>query len=1706
MQNRSIKRQITFAFVNSLFQIVMMVTSLSIGAMAQTTNTDGSTPLSLTPGSPAGSYALSGFENINLFNGNLNFHLPLLGVTGRGDARMQMTLPIDQRWRVDSMYSEYGGYFIYSPNYNWWSGLKPGYGPGVLHGRTAYPHVPSCEQYSGGTILTRLTFTGPDGTEYEFRDQATGGRPMDVAPCVQWGASRGQIFVTADGNAATFTSDTIIYDNAWAQGEAYSLFYPTGYLTLKDGMRYRIENGLVKWMRDRNGNKLTFTYDTYGEPYGPANRVTSIKDSLNRQITITYDVQDIQPYGLCDKIEFRGFSGFAGGNRTIRVSRKNLANALSPGFGLQTYYQLFPELNGSCSSCTHNPVVTSAVWLPNGQSYTFFYNSYSELARVKLPSGGSYEYDYAAGLSNGPISGVFRGGTEVYRRVIEKRGYKDDNVLATTSRFSRPESLSGELIQTTGFVDADGRDSIGNLLSRSRHYFYGFAAAESAIGYYPWKTGKQHKIESIDVDGATVLRRTTQVWQLRASVSWWSSWCPGCPADNQPDNDSRVIESRSELTDVSPALVSQQTYGYDDTVPYNNRNNVKEYDFGNGAPGALFRETRTTFITASGYTDTSVHLRGLPTQVSVYDGGGVERARSTFEYDNYTQDGNHAALINRSGISSFDSAFNTSYLTRGNVTASTNYLLTNGAVTGSVSNYLQYDIAGNVVKTIDGRGYATTLDFSDRFGSPDGNARLNSEPLELSSVGQASYAFASSATNALGQTVYTQRDYYLSKPVDGEDANGIVSSSYYNDALDRPTQAKQAVGTSAESHTSSSYDDAGRATTSSGDLNSTGDGVLTSKSLYDGLGRTTETRQYEGGTNYIATQTEYDALGQPFKTSNPFRPWQGENALWTTTMFDALGRVKTVTTPDGAVTNTTYSGNTFTSTDQAAKVKRSLTDAIGRLTRVDEPDTNGNLGAVTSPNQATSYTYDVLNSLITVSQGSQTRTFVYDSLNRLTSSANPESGTTNYQYDNNGNLTQKTDSRVPAVTTTYVYDALNRATTRTYSDGTPAVTYVYDSGAVLNSKGRITSVSSSVSGTNYNAYDPLGRITAGNQVTDGLTYSTSYTYNRAGNQISATYPSGRVIASEYDAAGRIAGVRDQQSGIYYAGALGTDVSNRVQYAAHGAVSVMKLGNGLWEHTNFNNRFQPTQIGLGSSSADSTTMGLTYDYGSTNNNGNILSLTYTCVGLSYTQTFGSDHLNRLITSVESGTSWSQTNKYDRYGNRWIDLGGGNQSLYFNTTNNRITTAGYAYDPAGNLTNDGLHSYGFDAENRIKTVDSVSDIYRYDADGNRVRKSFAQGENVRMVYSGGQLIAEYDLSTNALKKEYVYGARGLVATVEPATGTRYVTTDHLGSPRVITSATGSVISRHDYMPFGEELGAGMGGRTTGLGFSIADGIRQKFTSKERDAETGLDNFLARYHSSTQGRFTSVDPEGAGGRGSDPRSWNGYAYAGGNPVVSTDPDGREYLLCDPDGKNCVKLPDEAFYKGRRESEGQGYKFTGDRNFFENGQVKGANGEVLYTYVQISIDDPVKQFIFEVRKAVNPIPMATVQFFGLSAIIGTGGGIVAYAAPAALPFIAPAVEKLSITGPTTAITLLSKTNNPTLRNVINNLYRAAARIGSGSTADAIRYERATGRLLSPAGHSIKGRETIASLEKLIRSGKLNPAETNIAKFLINDLKDALK
>ena len=184
--------------VIQLLASMLLFTFLIMDVKAQG-STDGTTPLGLTPGSPTGSYPLSDFEVVNLYNGSLNFRLPIYQIAGRGGAGYSITLQVQKKWTVQRHFEPGVGYFYYADG-AWWSESNTGsiLDAGRVDVRTGYREQPTGFPVEG---LTRVTFTAPDGTEYEFRDQLTNGQPK--AP-VSGGFNRGTVFVTADGSTATF--------------------------------------------------------------------------------------------------------------------------------------------------------------------------------------------------------------------------------------------------------------------------------------------------------------------------------------------------------------------------------------------------------------------------------------------------------------------------------------------------------------------------------------------------------------------------------------------------------------------------------------------------------------------------------------------------------------------------------------------------------------------------------------------------------------------------------------------------------------------------------------------------------------------------------------------------------------------------------------------------------------------------------------------------------------------------------------------------------------------------------------------------------------------------------------------------------------------------------------------------------------------------------------------------------------------------------------------------------------------------------------------------------------------------------------------------------------------------------------------------------------------------------------------------------------
>ena len=149
----------------------------------------------------------------------------------------------------------------------------------------------------------------------------------------------------------------------------------------------------------------------------------------------------------------------------------------------------------------------------------------------------------------------------------------------------------------------------------------------------------------------------------------------------------------------------------------------------------------------------------------------------------------------------------------------------------------------------------------------------------------------------------------------------------------------------------------------------------------------------------------------------------------------------------------------------------------------------------------------------------------------------------------------------------------------------------------------------------------------------------------------------------------------------------------------------------------------------------------------------------------------------------------------------------------------------------------------------------------------------------MYDGaGELIAEYNGAT--VIREYI----GSFATVEGTT-VRYLMSDHLGSNRVLMNDTGGVTARHDYLPFGEEVGM-LGMRSSGQSYGATDLTRAKFAGMEREAAQGLDHTLFRKAETKSGRWNSPDPYSGSQVASAPQSLNRYHYVNNDPVNGVEP----------------------------------------------------------------------------------------------------------------------------------------------------------------------------------------------------------------------------
>src|SRR6185437_2557546 len=249
----------------------------------------------------------------------------------------------------------------------------------------------------------------------------------------------------------------------------------------------------------------------------------------------------------------------------------------------------------------------------------------------------------------------------------------------------------------------------------------------------------------------------------------------------------------------------------------------------------------------------------------------------------------------------------------------------------------------------------------------------------------------------------------------------------------------------------------------------------------------------------------------------------------------------------------------------------------------------------------------------------------------------------------------------------------------------------------------------------------------------------------------------------------------------------------------------------------------------------------------------------------------DAVGRLQSAATAqwGLQWT----YDQYGNRLtqqVTAGSGpSNSVSVDPTTNRLNTAGYGYDAAGNLTNDALNALTYDAENRVVTNVQKGATSTYTYDGNSLRvKKVAGGTTTVYIFSGSKVIAEYDngAAVTSPTRENIYAGSQLLATIAGGAAT-YVQADHL-SARLVTDANGNVVGQQGHYPFGESW---YGTGTTNT--------KWKFTSYERDAESSNDYAMMRYDVNRLGRFSAPDP--IEGSPAAPQSLNRYSYTQNDPI---------------------------------------------------------------------------------------------------------------------------------------------------------------------------------------------------------------------------------
>ncbi len=840
-------------------------------------------------------------------------------------------------------------------------------------------------------------------------------------------------------------------------------------------------------VEDANGNRITAVF---GTPDSNEVATETITDTANRQITIVRNYGYSYTFADADPVQSLSYLDQNGNTQTITVTMSKVPVDPTVLCGAFPISSCFPPNSGSPVVATGTVYLPHQIALQNGDTYTFTYLSkgLGEIQSITLPTGGVISYTWGTPGKSG------RGVTS---RTVTANGTSATWQFSDTSatQVTVTDPLQNDTVYTCVNQLSTYQFDSASCYPTEEDFYVGSSTAK---GNTPLATKKTF----YTISGAVMPTRTTFTWNAtgqttETDTSWESIPNSGWLYGNYSGTDN-------------------PTYDFS----RGNKTSEVVYDFGSGTRGSLVSNTAYSYLHNQKSAYLAANIADRVAQVSLYNAATASAAtlvsQATTSYDNFNQTtvNGQGSLASAVGTTNHDyTKFGTSATLRGLPTSSSLYT---GAGLTAIVTYTDYNDLGMKTITTDGRGNSTTYAYGAQ------NAFLTSTTLPT----------ISGVSHVLGESHDVNTGLLLSQTDENKNA-----TSYTFDALMRPlTITRPDGGTTVYSYPDPNHIDVSTPI----DSNTSETSVI----VLDGLGRTTQTKLTSdlGGTDLV--DTTYDLLGRIQSLSNPYRSISDPTYGITSYSYDAMGRnvyqcqpdntsnASTTCTPQKSFESWTYNGNVMTFKDEAGNQWQRTSDALGRLTKVLEPDPSSN--ALTLE---TDYTYDALNNLLSVNQkgGSgdtpRVRTFTYDSLSRLICASNPEnssaacptsatsaipSGVIAYSYDTNGNVSSKTDAR--GVVTGYKYDALNRLISKS-SSGYLTSCYQYD-GSEANGTGRLANEwtqtgascptaapsSGAITLRSIQAYDQMGRIKTEQECAPGVSCTTSsgpqlwYGYDLAGNQ------------------------------------------------------------------------------------------------------------------------------------------------------------------------------------------------------------------------------------------------------------------------------------------------------------------------------------------------------------------------------------------------------------------------------------------------------------------------------------------------------------------------------------------------------------------------------------------------------------------------------